>query len=214
MKRNIKALMLGVLITILTLNLIACSSSSNKALDKGKELINEGQYEKAVVSLELALDQNSKNKEAKELKDMIENYLEASKSLEEGKIRKAEVKIQNVGEKYNDFPNFKQCVDALKKNIDEKSEYDKDIKSDMEKLEKFIENKNYSDAVLLTKSLDGRVRTKEQKENLEQIKLKLISVLSIESTKKWDLFLEGYIGKKSISYDYVNGNKLNYRFLD
>ena len=84
----------------------------------------------------------------------------------------------------------------------------------MEKLEKFIDNKNYSDAVLLTKSLDGRVRTKEQKEKLEQIKLKLISVLSIESTKKWELFVEGYIGKKSISYDYTNGNRLNYRFLD
>lgn len=154
MKRSIKALILVVLITILSLNLIACSSS-NKALDKGKEL-----------------------------KDMIENYLEASKALDEGKIRKAEVKIQNVGEKSNEFPNFKKCVDALNKNIDEKSEYDKDIKSDMEKLEKFIDNKNYSDAVLLTKSLDGRVRTKEQKEKLEQIKLKLISVLSIESTKK------------------------------
>lgn len=183
MKRSIKALILVVLITILSLNLIACSSSK-KALDKGKELINEGQYEKAVVSLELALDENPKNKEAKELKDMIENYLEASKALDEGKIRKAEVKIQNVGEKSNEFPNFKKCVDALNKNIDEKSEYDKDIKSDMEKLEKFIDNKNYSDAVLLTKSLDGRVRTKEQKEKLEQIKLKLISVLSIESTKK------------------------------
>ncbi|MCX0355871.1 hypothetical protein LI064_15255 [Clostridium perfringens] len=183
MKRSIKALILVVLITILSLNLIACSSF-NKALDKGKELINEGQYEKAVVSLELALDENPKNKEAKELKDMIENYLEASKALDEGKIRKAEVKIQNVGEKSNEFPNFKKCVDALNKNIDEKSEYDKDIKSDMEKLEKFIDNKNYSAAVLLTKSLDGRVRTKEQKEKLEQIKLKLISVLSIESTKK------------------------------
>lgn len=213
MKRSIKALILVVLITILSLNLIA-GSSSNKALDKGKELINEGQYEKAVVSLELALDENPKNKEAKELKDMIENYLEASKALDEGKIRKAEVKIQNVGEKSNEFPNFKKCVDALNKNIDEKSEYDKDIKSDMEKLEKFIDNKNYSDAVLLTKSLDGRVRTKEQKEKLEQIKLKFISVLSIESTKKWELFVEGYIGKKSISYDYTNGNRLNYRFLD
>jgi len=212
-KRSIKALILVVLITILSLNLIACSSF-NKALDKGKELINEGQYEKAVVSLELALDENPKNKEAKGLKDMIENYLEASKALDEGKIRKAEVKIQNVGEKSNEFPNFKKCVDALNKNIDEKSEYDKDIKSDMEKLEKFIDNKNYSDAVLLTKSLDGRVRTKEQKEKLEQIKLKLISVLSIESTKKWELFVEGYIGKKSISYDYTNGNRLNYRFLD
>ncbi|XZJ87422.1 hypothetical protein ACSXCD_03660 [Clostridium perfringens] len=213
MKRSIKALILVVLITILSLNLIACSSF-NKALDKGKELINEGQYEKAVVSLELALDENPKNKEAKGLKDMIENYLEASKALDEGKIRKAEVKIQNVGEKSNEFPNFKKCVDALNKNIDEKSEYDKDIKSDMEKLEKFIDNKNYSDAVLLTKSLDGRVRTKEQKEKLEQIKLKLISVLSIESTKKLELFVEGYIGKKSISYDYTNGNRLNYRFLD
>ena len=183
MKRSIKALILVVLITLLSLNLIACSSF-NKALDKGKELINEGQYEKAVVSLELALDENPKNKEAKELKDMIENYLEASKALEEGKIRKAEVKVQNIGDKSNEFPTFNQCVDALKKNIDENSEYDKDIKSDMEKLEKFIDNKNYSDAVLLTKSLDGRVRTKEQKEKLEQIKLKLISVLSIESAKK------------------------------
>ena len=42
MKRSIKALILVVLITILSLNLIACSSF-NKALDKGKELINEGQ---------------------------------------------------------------------------------------------------------------------------------------------------------------------------
>ncbi len=33
-------------------------------------------------------------------------------------------------------PIFKKCVDALNKNIDEKSEYDKDIKSDMEKLRK------------------------------------------------------------------------------
>lgn len=184
MKRKIKALMLGVLITILSLNLIACSSSSNKALNKGKELINERHYEKAVVSLELALDENPKNKEAKELKDMIGNYLQASEALEEGQIRKAEVKIQNVGDKSNEFPNFNQCVEALKKNIDESAEYDKDIKSDMEKLEKFIDNKNYSDAVLLTKSLDGRVRTKEQKEKFEQIKLKLISELSIESTKK------------------------------
>ena len=213
MKRSTKALILVLLIKILSLNLIACSWC-NKALDKGKELINEGQYEKAVVSLELALDENPKNKEAKELKDMIENYLEASNALEEGKIRKAEVKIQNVEGKSNEFPNFNQCVDTLKKNIDEKSKYDKDIKSDMEKLEKFIDNKNYSDAILLTKSLDGRVRTREQKEKLEQIRLKLISVLSIESTKKLNLFVEGYVGKKSISYDYLNRDKLNYKYLD
>ncbi len=100
-----------------------------------------------------------------------------------GEIRKAEVKIKNIGEKSDEFPNFKKCVDALNKNIDEKSEYDKDIKNDMEKIENFIDNKDYSDAILLTKSLDGRVRTTEQKENLEQIRLKLIAVLSIENTK-------------------------------
>ena len=53
----------------------------------------------------------------------------------------------------------------------------------MEKIENFIDNKDYSDAILLTKSLDGRVRTTEQKEKLEQIRLKLIAVLSIENTK-------------------------------
>lgn len=182
MKKSVKYLSLAVLTIILSLNIIACNSS-NRALDKGKELISEGQYEKAEVSLELALDEDPKNKEANELKNMIENYLEASKALDEGEIRKAEVKIKNVGEKSDEFPNFKKCVDALNKNIDEKSEYDKDIKNDMEKIENFIDNKDYSDAILLTKSLDGRVRTTEQKEKLEQIRLKLIAVLSIENTK-------------------------------
>ncbi|MDT7963028.1 hypothetical protein REQ41_06830 [Clostridium perfringens] len=41
MKISIKALILVVLITILSLNLIACSSS-NKALDKGKNLLMKG----------------------------------------------------------------------------------------------------------------------------------------------------------------------------
>ena len=113
-----KSLSLAVLIIILSLNIIACNSS-NRALDKGKELISEGQYEKAEVSLELALDEDPKNKEANELKNMIENYLEASKALDEGEIRKAEVKIKNIGEKSDEFPNFKKCVDALNKNIDE-----------------------------------------------------------------------------------------------
>lgn len=196
MKRNIKALILVLLITVLVLNIIPCISSA-KALDKGKELINERQYEKAVVSLELALDENPKNKEAKELKDMVESYLEANKALENGNLRKAEVKLKFIGNKENDFPVFKQCVDNLKKYIDEKTEYDKNVKSDMKKLEKFIDNKNYSEAILLTKSLEGRIIEKDQKEIFDKIKLKMISGLSTESTKNLESFADGYI--KNIS---------------
>lgn len=196
MKRNIKALILVLLITVLVLNLIPCISSA-KALDKGKELINERQYEKAVVSLELSLDENPKNKEAKELKDMVESYLEANKALENGNIRKAEVKLKFIGNKENDFPVFKQCVDNLKKYIDEKNEYNKNVKSDMKKLEKFIDDKNYSEAILLTKSLEGRIIEKDQEEIFDKIKLKMISELSTESTRNLESFADGYI--KNIS---------------
>ncbi|WP_300259835.1 hypothetical protein [Clostridium sp.] len=196
MKRNIKALILVLLITVLVLNLVPCISSA-KALDKGKELINKRQYEKAVVSLELALDENPKNKEAKELKDMVESYLEANKALENGNLRKAEVKLKFIGNKEKDFPVFKQCVDNLKKYIDEKTEYDKNVKSDMKKLEKFIDNKNYSEAILLTKSLEGRIIEKDQKEIFDKIKLKMISGLSTESTKNLESFADVYI--KNIS---------------
>lgn len=183
MKKNIKVLTVGLLTIFVVGSFISCNSS-DKALEKGKELINERQYEKAVVSLELALDDNPKNKEAKELKDMIESYLEANKALENGNIRKAEVKAQAIGDKDKEFPSFKQCVDTLEKTIDEKAEYDKEVKNDMEKLETYLENKNYSEALLLAKSLDGRVMTKDQKDMFDKIKLKITSDLSIESTEK------------------------------
>lgn len=183
MKRSIKYLVLGFFVSILSLSIMSCSRESNKALSKGKDLIEDNQCDKAIVSLELALDEDPKNEEAEELKNMVENYLESRKALEEGQIRKAEVKFQNIGDRSKDFPKFKECVDTLEKNIDEDSKYDKEIKDDMDKLESLIEDKNYEESIILIKSLDGRVRTREQKEKLEQLKLKLISILAIESEK-------------------------------
>lgn len=183
MKKNIKFLISGIFIIAVAGSFIGCNNS-DKALAKGKELINEKQYEKAVASLELALDDNPKNKDAKELKEMVEDYLEAEKAFKSGQINKAEVKIEAIGNKDEAYASFKESVDNLAKNIVEKDEYDKDIARDMEKLNQFIDNKNYVDALLLAKSLDGRQISEAQREEFYKLKMKLTSNVSIESTDK------------------------------
>lgn len=183
MKRNIKYLVLGIFFSILSLGIISCSKESDKAVLRGKDLIEENQCEKALASLELALDEDPKNEEARDLKDMLENYLESTKALEEGKIREAEVKAENICNKSKEFPHFNHSVETLKKNIEDFSNFDKDINRDMEKVENLIKDKNYKEAVLLIKSLEGRIKTKAQEEELDQLKLKLISVLSVENEK-------------------------------
>lgn len=183
MKKNIKFLISGIFITVVAGSFMGCNNS-DKALAKGKELINEKQYEKAVAFLELALDDNPKNKDAKELKEMVEDYLAAEKAFKSGQINKAEVKIEAIGNKDEAYASFKESVDNLVKNIEEKDEYDKAIARDMEKLNQFIDNKNYVDALLLAKSLDGRQISEAQKERFDKLKIKLTSKVSTESTDK------------------------------
>ncbi|EGT3616247.1 hypothetical protein FHH43_08385 [Clostridium perfringens] len=183
MKKSIKIFVSGVFIIATVGTFMGCNSS-DKSLAKGKELINENQYEKAVASLELALDYNPKNKEAKELRDMVEDYLEADKAFKDGNIGKAEVKIEAIGDKDNNYHNFKKSVDILEKSIDEKAKYEKEIDNDIKKLSDLIDNGNYADALLLSKSLDGRDMSKQQREKFDNIKMKLNSKISIESSNK------------------------------
>lgn len=183
MKKSIKFLISGVFIIALAGSFMGCNSS-DKAVAKGKKLIDEKQYEKAVVSLELALDDNPKNQEVKELRDMIENYLEAEKAFENGDISKAEIKIEAIGNKDEAYASFKQSVDNLAKNIEGKDKYDKEIDSDMSKLNEFIDNGSYGDALLLEKSLEGRQMSEAQRESFDKLKIKLTSKAYIESTSK------------------------------
>lgn len=183
MKKSIKFLISGVFITAVAGGFMGCNSS-DKALAKGKKLIDEKQYEKAVVSFELALDDNPKNQEAKELKDMVESYLVAEKAFKNGDINKAEVKIGAIENKDESYASFKQSVDNLAKNIEEKDKYDKEIDNDMSKLNEFIDNGSYADALLLTKSLEGRQMSEAQREKFDKLKIKLTSKAYIESTNK------------------------------
>lgn len=174
MSKVIKCLVAGVFSTFILGSLVGCGNSeASKAVAKGKELINEKEYDKAVVSFDMALDADPKNNEAKNLKGMVEDYLDAEKAFKAGEINKAQVKIEAIGNKDASFKAFKKSVDSLEKSIENKEEFDKNLKNDMDRLNKLIVEKNFEEAKPLCKSIEGRELDEGQKERFEKIKLRL-----------------------------------------
>ena len=174
LSKVIKSLIAGIFSTFILVSLSGCNNSeASKYLAKGKDFMNKREYEKAVVSFDMALDEDSKNNEAKNLKKMVEDYLDANKAFKAGDINKAQVKIEAIGDEYESFKAFKKSVDSLEKSIENKEKFDDDLKIDIDKLNKLISEKNFEEAKSLCKSIEGRELDEGQKERFEKIKLKL-----------------------------------------
>ena len=93
---------------------------TDKSLDKAIELINSKEYDKAALALDMALDENKNNKKAVQLKDILEKYLDSKKDLNEGKIKEASETLDSINKEYYDYSLFKQEIDQLKKDINDK----------------------------------------------------------------------------------------------
>lgn len=185
MSKVIKFLVAGIFSTFILGSLVGCGNSeASKAVAKGKELINEKEYDKAVVSFDMALDADPKNNEAKNLKKMVEDYLDAERAFKAGEIDKAQVKIEAIGNKDDSFKAFKKSVDSLEKSIENKEQFDKNLKNDMDKLKKLIVEKNFEEAKPLCKSIEGRELDEGQKQCFEKIKLKLAAEIGKSEQEK------------------------------
>lgn len=185
MSRVIKGLLACIFVSLSLGGLVGCSSSkANESLVKGKELINSKNYCKALVSFDMALDEDPENEEAKDLKDMLENYFGAKKAFKEGDVGKAEVKIAAIGDKDKNFEVFHESVISLEYGIEKKAQYEKDINSDIDKLEILIDNKSYEEAEILCKSISGRELNETQKENFDKLRLRLGTEIKFEQNKE------------------------------
>ncbi|MGG5461311.1 hypothetical protein [Clostridium sp. B9] len=184
MSKVVKGLLAGIFVSLSLGGLVGCASSqANESVAKGKELINSKNYCKALVSFEMALDEDPENEEAKDLKNMLENYLSAEKAFKEGNVGKAEVKISAIGDKDKNFKVFHESVLSLEDGIEKKAQYEKDINSDMDKLEKLINNKSYEKAQILCKSISSRELNESQKETFDKLRLRLGAEIKFELNK-------------------------------
>lgn len=109
----------GALLIALSISLCGCGNSlSSKALDQGKLALTEKNYDKACLSFELAIQEDSKNKEAKELLEITKGYVEAASRFSAGDLEEAKniyTSIPKEYEKYIIRASINELGDNIKK---------------------------------------------------------------------------------------------------
>ncbi|MDK0709657.1 DUF1311 domain-containing protein [Clostridium perfringens] len=168
---------------------------TDKSLDKAIELINTKDYDKAVLALDMALDENKNNKKAVQLKDILEKYLDSKKELNEGKIKEASETLDSINKEYYDYSLLKQDIDQLKKDIDDKLKTNDEIGKKLENLRNKIKDNNLKEAKNLVDNLENENLNENQEKELGDLK----SVLEAKEEKNKETSSNEVKNKKNSS---------------
>ncbi len=155
--------------------------SKNKGIEKAKQFIEQRQYDKALASFELVLDEDSGNIEAREGKDMLDKYIEAEKNVKDCDFKKAEEEIKELPSSYTNYSSFKSDVDKLKEKIEEGLKANTSTANDINKLRTLIDNKKYDEAKKLVNKLNNEKLTEEQKNTVKDLNARLSAEIKISS---------------------------------
>ena len=116
MSKKLISIVFVVLMTGLTL--VGCGNNMvKKSIEQAKVLMESKEYEKAILSLEMALDEDSKNKEANKLYNIINGYQEAKLAKEEDNIKEARSILDAIDKEYVNY-SIKKDIDSLKQEVE------------------------------------------------------------------------------------------------
>lgn len=159
--------------------------STNKEINKGIELMSQKEYEKSLACFDLALDSNSNNDKALQLKEMVNTYLDSKKLFESGEVDEANKEINDINQEYSNYNGFKDDVNDLKNQINSDIKNNKEINDKIDKVRGEIDKKDYNEAKSLITNLEKEKLDKNQKQQVEDLKGRVNSELEkIESEKK------------------------------
>lgn len=195
MKKTIGIILLSM---ILVLGLVGCGNSvATEAVKQGKEALQKKEYDKALLSFDIVLDNDAKNKEAAILKSIINDYLTAKKYLEQGKTDEAKKTIEGVNTQYSEYP-IKDDIDILKKQIEEVEKTNKVINDEIEKLIILYNDKKYDDGKKLISELSKYNLNSKQNEEINNINIKIE-----EEQKKTEEEQKKTTEKENIKQSYI-----------
>ena len=143
MNKNKKLIIVGVVLILIiaggVFSFFAYKEyKTQKIVDKGIEYLNKKEYEKAITTFDLVLDEKSDNKEALQLKDMINKYLEAKKYFDNGELEKANTLVNEIDKEDSNYKEFKEDVDKLKNNVNSDIKKNKEIDDNINKVRDLI----------------------------------------------------------------------------
>lgn len=112
-------------ILVLSMVLVGCGNNlANKSIENAKLLIKNKNYDKAILALEIALDEEPENGEANKLYRILEKYMEANKLIKNNKFVEAEEIINKLNPSLFTGLSIEEDINNLKNIINENGIYD------------------------------------------------------------------------------------------
>lgn len=143
MSKKLISIVFAVLMTGLTL--VGCGNNMvKKSIEQAKVLMESKEYEKAILSLEMALDEDSKNKEANKLYNIINGYQEAKLAKEEDNIKEARSILDAIDKEYVNY-SIKKDIDILKQEVEKHLKETEKVDDLLIKAENLFDKKKYGE---------------------------------------------------------------------
>lgn len=156
---------------IISIIMVGCSSSIvKKSIEQAKNAIESKEYDKAIASLQLALDEDKDNEEANKLYSIVEEYQKAKKLVDENKVIGAKEIIDGIN---NDYINYsiKDDIENLKTQIDNYLKEVENIQVLLGEAESMFNNNKYDECktYINDKIVTSQYITEEQRVKAEDL---------------------------------------------
>lgn len=131
-----KKILSFIMASILSVALIGCGNTlANKSLESAKTFIESKEYDKALISLEIVLDEEPENGEANKLYRILEKYIESKELVENEKFHEAEEVINKLDSSLFAGLSIEEDINSLKEIIDKHNKEEIEVVEEVENQE-------------------------------------------------------------------------------
>lgn len=166
-------------------NKIIKDKKINKLLNTSTNYIDNKEYDKALVTLDLILSETNNEKASKE-KEVISNYLKAKKDYDSKNFNEALNDINKIGD-ISEYKGLDDDVNSLKSKIETNIKEENEINQSIKNIKELIDKKEYNSAKNSINDLrknELNNKYKEEVSKLDEIVDKNIKKEEEEKAKK------------------------------
>ncbi|MGG7078637.1 hypothetical protein [Clostridium sardiniense] len=154
---------------VLSLAFVGCGNDMvTKSLNEAKQDINNKDYAKAMDALQIVIDQDSNNKEANDLMQILGNYNGAVIHYKDKEYKAAEKELNEITADYSNLA-IKGDIDELKSEIAFQESKTKVVDEYINKATTLVKQKKYKEAEAEIKKIDVNSPSKKQLEKINTL---------------------------------------------
>lgn len=140
-----KKILISGLILIITTLFVGCGNSIvKKSIEQAITAINNREYDKSLLSLEIALDEDKENEEATKLYKIVGSYKDATSAMEDKNLEEAKKFLDSINDEYVNY-SIKDDIDDLKKEIENHYKEIDNVNNHLEEAQKIFNDNKYGD---------------------------------------------------------------------